>query len=190
MGNLKNWKVIKSERVFTNHFVKIRKDVVQTESGQIIDDFYVREMPDIAVVFGLTADNKVVLNREYKHGISYVVMELPAGAVEDNEEPIVAAKREFEEETGYTVSKLEEVGSMIVSPTDQDGRVHVFLGKNAEKNGCKKNTPTEYIENELVSLDEILDYVKKGEIEVQWSVAAVYLVLDHLGIISYQLENK
>lgn len=189
MGNLKNWEILKSERVFTNHFVKIRKDKVKTESGKVIDDFYIREMPDVAIIFALTPGNQVVLNREYKHGIGHVIMELPAGAVEKGEKPIEAAKREFEEETGYTVEKLEQVSSLIISPTDQNGRVHIYLGQNAKKNGRKKNTVTEYIENELVPIDKIFEYVNRGAINVAWSVASIYLVLDYLGKISFS-NNK
>ena len=54
------------------------------------------------IVFAQTSSGKVIVERQYKHGIGKVSLTLPAGAVEDSEQPLAVAQRELKEETGYT----------------------------------------------------------------------------------------
>ena len=133
------------------------------------------------VIFALTPDDRVVLVRQYKHGIADEVLELPAGAIDADEPAEDAARRELAEETGYGVRELELVRTFIVDPTNSTGRFSLFLGRGATPSERQDFDPTEEISVELVSLDRILELVRDGTIDVNSHVASIYTVLDKLG---------
>ena len=97
---LKKWEILKSKRIIDNKYLKVRQDTVRLPDGTIYNDYYVREEKGWSAIFCLTEDGKVVLNRQYKHGIGEIVLELPAGRIEEGESPEESIKRELEEETG------------------------------------------------------------------------------------------
>lgn len=95
------WKVLKRDIVFQDTWVQLEASRCELPDGRIIEPFYIRRDPDFAVVVALTKDDRLVLVRQYRHGVEKVLLELPAGAIEKGEDPKVAAGRELLEETGY-----------------------------------------------------------------------------------------
>src|SRR4051812_21387285 len=112
---IRPWRVLKSELAFENKWAKIRHDECELPGGQIVEDYYYWEGGDFSQVFALTLDREVVLTRQYKHGVKEVVLELPAGMISSNELPLVTAKRELQEETGYTAKDWIPLGELNVS---------------------------------------------------------------------------
>ncbi len=177
-----NWTVTKSDVVIETPFVRLRRDQIELPSGQVVADYYVRESRGFAVVFALTPDERVVLVRQYKHGISAHVLELPAGAIDPGELPADCARRELAEETGYVADppELELAGSFVFDPTGSTTRYHVYVGRNARPLVPTAFDATEDIEIELATIDELRAMVRDGRIDVGTHVASIYYVLDRL----------
>jgi 8-oxo-dGTP pyrophosphatase MutT (NUDIX family) len=178
-----DWKIVESRYVIETPHLRLRRDSVRLPSGVLIDEYYVRETAGFAIVFALTTDNDVVLVRQYKHGIGEGVLELPAGAIEPGESPVVCAQRELAEETGYvgTPEQPEFVASFISDPTNSNGRFHLFLVHGAQLRQPQQLDATEEITVELATLDAVRRYVRDGTINVGPNVAAIYFTLDRLG---------
>lgn len=171
------WEIISSSCEMQNKWLTVRRDRCKLPDNSIIDDYYIVERPDIAGVVGITSDNQVVFNLQYKHGIGEVVREICAGIIEPGEDPAQAALREFEEETGYTChEELVHLQTVIVSPTSQNNRYHIYLARNVvpapEK---KKDMPREIINNELIPLTQIPEMIMNGEVNVLWSITSLCL---------------
>ena len=83
--------------------------------GREIKDFYKVTIKDCAAIVALTADGKVVLKKEYRHCYGQDLIEIPAGVLEDEENPLEAAKRELQEETGYRSEKWTYLGKTVES---------------------------------------------------------------------------
>src|SRR5687767_11805870 len=113
MQEFKDWEVLQSDYVLDNKFWRIRRDQVRLPDGSLYD-YYRREHEGWAGILCLTEDNKIVLIRQYRHGLGEVVIELPAGAVDPGEDPGETAKRELEEETGYQTNDIELVQKYAV----------------------------------------------------------------------------
>ena len=95
---LRPWKILSSKHVYPN----VRIDHCELPDGQVIEGF-VLEYHDWATVVALTPDNQVVMERQYRHGIQKILLELPGGVIDDSDaSPLEAARRELLEETGYT----------------------------------------------------------------------------------------
>ena len=83
-------------------WVQIRQDRLRhQESGEEKDYFYLTSPGEAVATVALTDDSCVLLTRQYRHPLRRVIWDLPAGAMQPDEDPAVAAQRELEEETGY-----------------------------------------------------------------------------------------
>ena len=128
----------------------------------------------------MTADQRVLMVRQYKHGIGKMLLELPAGAIDPNEDALQCASRELTEETGYA-GDMELVRSFITDPTNANTVAHLFFAPLVRKVAPQKLDPTETIEVELATLDELRAYVCDGTIDSVPHVGSIYLMLDQLG---------
>jgi ADP-ribose pyrophosphatase len=178
-----DWKIVESRYVIETPHLRLRRDSIRLPSGELINEYYVRETGGFAIVFALTPQSDVVLVRQYKHGIGEGVLELPAGAIEPGESPVDCAQRELAEETGYigTPPQPEFVASFISDPTNSNGRFHLFFVRDAQVRQQQQLDPTEAITVELASLERVRHYVRDGIINVGPNVAAIYFMFDKLG---------
>ena len=178
-----SWEVVDSTYVIDSKHLRLRKDSIVLPSGERIEDYYVRESRGYSVVFAVTPDDRVVLVREYKHGIGAGVLGLPAGSLDADETAAACARRELEEETGYIGDPQtpEHIATFLSEPTNSDGRFFLFLARNARPIGTPAPDPTEHIVVEYATFDELHRYVRDGIIDVSPHVTAIYFVLDRLG---------
>jgi ADP-ribose diphosphatase len=103
--------------------------------------------------------------------------------VEDGEDPMDGAKRELLEETGYSASKLIQVGRIYPNPALQTNTLHCFLALDIEKVGKQNLDAGEDIEVHLVPLDELVEMAKHGEFRPALMTAVLFAVLAHMGRI-------
>ena len=78
----------------------------------------------------MTAGWRPVLVRRYRHNLKSYQLEFPAGTMNETEEPEAAARRELEEETGFTLAadaRLHPLGSYYSLPSETNKYTHVFL---------------------------------------------------------------
>ena len=123
----------------------------------------------------LTADDQVVLIRQYRHGVDGITLEVPGGMVDASDpSPLHAARREMLEETGYDAEDIVSLGSIHPNPAIQDNRCHTFLARNAVKLREPHFDTTEETEVVLVPLSEIPDLVRQGRISHALVVVAFY----------------
>lgn len=175
-----DWRIIASSYIVDTHFLRLRKETIELPDGTIIPEYYVRDSRGFIIVFALTDDGRIVLVRQYKHGIGRELIELPAGAIDPGEDPRDTAIRELAEETGYTARSIEPVRSFITDPTNSNSIAHLFLACGARKTGEQDLDPTESISVELVTVEALREYVRDGTIDSMPHVAAIYYILDNV----------
>ncbi|MBV8602825.1 MAG: NUDIX hydrolase [Candidatus Eremiobacteraeota bacterium] len=162
--------------------MRVRRERIETPRGDVVEGYHIRETRGFVVIFALAPSGDAILVRQYKHGIGDEVLELPGGAIDPGESAEAAARREFSEETGYTLAAdLERIGTFVIDPTNSNGRFSLFFSGLAEQTHEPHFDPTEEIAVELVSLDRLRELVREGTIDVAFHVAAIYRVLDRLG---------
>jgi 8-oxo-dGTP pyrophosphatase MutT (NUDIX family) len=176
------WRVTASSYVVDTHFLRLRKDRIELPDGTVIDDYYVRESRGFVVIFAITPENRIVLVRQYKHGIGKTLVELPAGAIDPGETAEECAVRELAEETGHTAPSMEFVRSFIVDPTNSDTVAHLFLARGAQRTQTQDLDVTENIAVESAAPEELRRMVREGIIDSVPHVASIYLMLDRLGV--------
>lgn len=136
--SLKQWEILESKYLFKRNGVAVRIDQCEIPNGQVFEP-YVIESKNWVNVIALTPKREVVLVRQYRHGVGKVLLEIPAGIMdEEDESPLQTAKRELLEETGYTSEKFFEVGSSYPNPATHTNVTYSFLALDVEKVGQQK----------------------------------------------------
>ena len=142
----------------------LRKDRVQLANGHVIDDYFVIEKANWINVIAITEEGKFVFERQYRHGANIINYELPAGIIEDGEEPLDAAKRELLEETGYSGGEWIEYGQACPNPSSMTNKNYTFLAKGVRKSSNQNLEITENIEVMLLSIDEVKSLLQFNQI--------------------------
>lgn len=181
MSDLQKWAIVDSRMVLDNRWCKVRRDAVRLPDGTTIDDYFVNIRPEIVLVVPVTIDRQLIFVRQYRHGVGEILLEFPAGAMNAGEDNILeAARREFEEETGYQSPELIPIATLYDNPVKDTNRLHIFIAPNATPTGKQHLDITEEIEVILIPLAEIQEKIRAREITVSGSLAALYLALDFL----------
>lgn len=180
---MKKWKKLSSELVYDSKYFKVRKDEVELPGGKKIDWTY-WDSPDSAMVLGLTKENKLVMIRQYRYMVDDEVIEFPAGYNDQAETIEDGARREFEEETGYTCAKLEKLGNFYETFGQLNRKIHLFYAKGvtklSEENVINKKEIDEDIRVVLVNFDEAVKMALENKIVAMGSALAVLLLKEKL----------
>jgi len=177
----KDWSVLAQERVYHNPpWLTLYEQKIQLPSGLVIPDYLVASIPNVAMVFPLTAEGYVVLVEQYKHGVEKRVWDLPAGYMEPGEEPLKAAQRELEEETGYVGASWETLSTTTLDANRCASRLYLFLARDLQPTGLRQLDDTEEIQCHLVPLDEIAALVESSTITSGHSALGVLAALRRL----------
>jgi 8-oxo-dGTP pyrophosphatase MutT (NUDIX family) len=178
---LRPWRVRSSSVRIDEPFLRVRSDTVELPDGTVIEGYFVRESRGFVIVAALTHERRIVLVRQYKHGVAQIVLELPAGMIDAGETPQSCAVRELAEETGYTGDAPRLLRSLFADPSSSNASFHIFLIENAKLKFSQSLDPTEAIEVQTVTIEELRAAVRDGRIASGSQVAAAYVALDHIG---------
>lgn len=181
MKEIKPWKILKSELAFDHAWYKVRRDEVLLPDGHRMDDYFVSLRPEVVLVFPVTHEGEVILVRQYKHGAGEILLELPGGFFDAEQEAApAAARRELREETGYVAGKITNLHTLYDNPTKDTHGLHLFVAEDARKEQAQDLDVSEDIEIVRIPLTEIVEQVVQGAIRVTGSVALVFLALAYL----------
>lgn len=174
---LTDWKVLSRTDISPSNHMPVRVDKVEITPNKTLD-FYTLAIGPAVMIFPVTRENKLILIRQYKHGAGQIVIEGPAGMINEGETTTQAAVRELEEETGiiYPEEKLISLGSQVALPTKSTHILHGFLALNAEINSNQKFDEHENIEVLGVTFPEAEELILSGEIYASGTVAFLLLI--------------
>ena len=127
-NNLREIK-ISSQEIFQGKIINLRIDTVQLPNGKEATREVV-EHPGAVAVVAINETNEIVLIRQYRAAIDEVIIEIPAGKLELGEDPLICAKRELEEETGYQAGQWEKVFTFYTTPGFSDEKMYLYLAKD------------------------------------------------------------
>ena len=121
----------------------------------------------------LDADGRVALVRQYRHAIGRYLLELPAGTLDDGEEPLAAARRELREEVGRTATGWRRLGSFFSSPGFLREELHAFLATGLSET-AQALEEDEDLEVEWRDLAELL--ADPGQVSDAKTLATLFLL--------------
>ncbi len=142
--------------------------------------FHLIESVDWVNVIPVTAEGKLVMIEQYRHGSRDVTLEIPGGLIDESDpSPAAAAHRELVEETGYESNRIEYLGVVAPNPAVQTNKCYSFLALNAVPVRAPSLDQAEDIAVRLIDQEEVPRLVAEGKISHALVVAAFYLYTHH-----------
>jgi ADP-ribose pyrophosphatase len=180
------WKILSSEYLFHDLWFKVRKDKCERPDGQIVDPYYVYEFPTWVTALALTENGKVILERQYRHALAEVCIEIPGGCVDDTDKNLQEAiARELLEETGYSFTSYDYLGKISANPSTNNNLMHMFLAKGGKKTSAQNLDANEEIQVDLVTIDELKAMLRENKIIQAMHVTCIMYGLEKLKQLDY-----
>lgn len=129
--------------------------------------------PGAAAVVPFLNEREIVLLRQYRHAPRETLWEIPAGKLDDEEDPEACAARELTEETGYVAARLRRIGSILTTPGFTDEVIHLFSAHDLSA-GKRALEADEVIETATMPLSDALRLIDTGEIRDAKTVCALF----------------
>lgn len=168
------YELVEKQVIFNGSKVKLELHHLENEEGQRMR----REVcvhQGAVVILPLRSDGCVLLIRNKRYAVGgQILVELPAGTLEKNEDPMNCAGRELLEETGYLAARLQPLGNFYTSPGILSEKMYAFAAYDLEK----KQTALEEGEDiELLptSLDRAIDMIRDGQIHDGKTIATLLM---------------
>jgi ADP-ribose diphosphatase len=156
----------------TRRFTVVEKTVSRADGDTACCQF-VRHGGSVAIL-PILSDGRVCLIHSRRLTVEETLVEVPAGTREPQETPRVTAGRELAEETGFRAGRLEELASYYPSPGILSERMWIFVARDLTP-GDPAREANEEIENLIVTWDEALAMIDRGEIRDGKTIAAILL---------------
>ena len=165
---------ISSRDVYSGKLLHVKCDQVRLPNGREASREWIQH-PGAAAVLPVLPDGRIVLVRQYRYPIQTVTLEIPAGKMDvPGEDPLGCARRELQEETGYTAATFTALITLATTVGFSDERIHLFLARGLTA-GEASPDEDEFIHVVRVPLAEAVQMVQSGQIVDAKSVTAILL---------------
>ena len=172
------FELLKSEIIYPGRAFTIRRDHLRTPDGHVTK-FDIVEHHGSVVLIPLDDQGRILFVRQYRHATGLDLLELPAGTLDEGEEPEACAQREVREETGMAAGKLEKVGGFYLAPGYSTEYMYVYLATGLRHDPLKADDD-EFLQVETFPLAEALKMCEDGKIPDAKSLAAILLARPYL----------
>lgn len=175
-----SYEVLESKLTYEGKIVKVTLDKLRMPDGRTALRETVIRGKNAAAVLPVDDEGKIVFVRQYRHAVREMLLEIPAGVIEEGEDPLEGVKRELAEETGNIAGKLEFVCELY--PTVGYCSEKIYLYFASELTPCQQCLdPDEFIEIERYTPEEAVEMIRDGRIKDAKTAAAVF---------AYQMGHK
>ncbi|MBC2026549.1 NUDIX hydrolase [Listeria welshimeri] len=127
-----NEKTLHTEKIFSGNIIQLQVDDVELPNGEQSKREIVKH-PGAVAIIPFSADGAMYLVEQFRKPLEKTIIEIPAGKIEQGEDPLITAKRELEEETGFQSDDLTYLTSFYTSPGFADELLHIYVAKDLRK---------------------------------------------------------
>lgn len=171
--------VVKSEEVFKGKIIDVYHDTISLPDGRMALREIIKRGSAAAIV-PVDSDGNIILVKQYRHPVGDCVLEIPAGMIEDGEDPLVCAKRELQEETSFKTDDLKFLTKMYSAIGFCDEQIYIYLADNLSQ-GSFNLDEDEFIEVEKYSLEDAISMIFNGKIVDSKTMVGILAYKDLIG---------
>ena len=173
---------ISGEDIYGGIFLKMKRDKIALPNGEEAVREYLTHPGAVAVV-AILDDGRVLLERQYRYPIAKACIEIPAGKLEIGEDHLLCAKRELEEETGYSAKKWSYIRRIHPVISYSTELIDIYLAEDLVP-GKSHLDDEEFLDVFAAPLDQLIDWVEDGEItDVKTTISAYWLDRYRRGLV-------
>jgi len=167
------FEVLKSEVLMKGRAFCIRRDHLKTPDGRETK-YDIIEHSGSVVIIPVDEKGNVLLVRQYRHATGGDLLELPAGTLDEDEDPEVCAAREIREETGMAAGNFTRLGDFYLAPGYSTEFMVVFLATELSHNPLDADED-EFLSVESIPIAKAIQMAERGEIPDAKSLAALFM---------------
>lgn len=172
---IRPWTVEGSRTLLKDRWINLRADECRLPDGTPVSPFYVNSLPDFVVAVALTTEGEFIFVRQYRHGTGQILLEFPAGCLEETDPDAGrAAARELLEETGYAGDPPVFLCKVAPNASGLSNFAHCYLITGCRKVREQELDATEDIEVVILSREETDRLLAGGGLVQAVHVAAMY----------------
>ncbi|GAA5415431.1 methanol dehydrogenase activator [Paraliobacillus ryukyuensis] len=173
MGQKFQETTLSTNSIFRGNIIELQIDDVSLPNGKTSTREIVKH-PGAVAIMAITENKKIIMVEQYRKPLEKSILEIPAGKLEPGEQPAITAKRELEEETGYTTDQLEYVTSFYTSPGFSDELMYLyFTDQLAPVTESSQLDEDEFVEVKHISLAEADSLIQQQEIHDAKTILAL-----------------
>lgn len=174
-------KKIDSREVYNGRLLHVFNDKVLLPNGNEAGRDLIRHVGAVCVI-PILEDGRVIIEHQFRYPINEVIIEIPAGKLDSkSEDHLEACKRELREETGYEADEWIDIGPLYPTAAYSDEVINAYIARNLRK-GERNLDDDEFINIELVPLEELVELVMDGRIPDAKSQIAILKAARMLGL--------
>lgn len=128
--------------------------------------------PGAVAIIPVDDKGNLLLVEQWRRAVGKIILEIPAGLLEEGERPIDCAQRELQEETGYKAKTLTPFGGLYSAPGSSNEYVHLFLAKELIRSPLQADD-TDSIDLRVLSLEEAKKMIEDGTICDSKTIAGI-----------------
>ena len=163
---------ISGEDVYGGIFLNMKRDQVRLPDGETAVREYLTH-PGAVAILAILDDGRVLLERQYRYPIAKACIEIPAGKLEVGEDALLCAKRELEEETGYSAKKWSYIRRIHPVISYSTEFIDIYLAEGLSP-GNSHLDAEEFLDVFAAPLEQLIEWVERGEISDVKTTIAVY----------------
>jgi ADP-ribose pyrophosphatase len=172
------FEVLESTEIYNGKVFDFYRESVRYPDGRVAGCDFIRHGGAVSIL-PLDEDRTIWFVRQYRHPVGGLLLELPAGTLEDGESPEVCAAREVREEIGMAAERLEEIGAFYLAPGYSTEFMHIFLATGLFEAPLEQDD-NEYIQVEKYPVEQVYRMAEQGEIKDCKTLAILALAQPHL----------
>ncbi len=172
------YKLVESKEIFKGEVLKLKVDTIELESGRRTEREVISHRGAVGLI-PVDENGKITLVKQYRHATGKYLIEIPAGKLDEGEEPLDCARRELMEEVGVEAKTVDELARFYTTPGYSDEFFYLYIALDLKKG--TPSQPEEEITGHIeVTFDEAVKMIKSGEIEDGKTIAAVGMAQEYL----------
>jgi len=171
---MKRWPTLEIKNILKAHVFRYLKVKRQSPLTLEVGEFDIVQCSNWVNIVAITPEKKIVIIKQYRHGIDSFTTEIPGGAINHLEDSLEAAKRELVEETGFTSESWYHLGKVDVNPAFMTNYCEMYLAVDAKKTHAQNLDPFEEITVILEDVSAIDELIKRGEITHSLVILAIH----------------
>lgn len=171
--------VTASERIFEGRVVKVRVDTVRLPNGALSKREVVEHGGAVCIV-PMADENTILLVRQFRLPAGRALLEIPAGGIEHEEDPVACARRELAEEIGKTPDLLIPLFTAYLAPGYSSELMHGYLGLGLTDAEGHHTDHDEFVETVPMTFDAAFAAIESGEIVDSKTICGITLAARHL----------
>lgn len=162
---------IERKVIYQGKTIALRNDIL-LDQGKPIRKWDIVEHPGAVVMVPITNEGKLILVKQWRRAVQEIILELPAGTLEQGEPPELCAQRELQEEIGFRAKKMTSLGGFYSAPGFCSEYLHLFLAQDLEESALDADGD-EAIDLVVVNIDQVWKMIAEGKIRDAKTIAGI-----------------